>query len=335
MNNERIMRIVEILKTEADKEHPMKTEDIARRLNAQNLASERRSVARDVKRLKEIGFDIVMTHIGHSQAFYIEQKGLTLGELKILMDAVQAATFIPEGQTNELLDKLAGLSVNHKMVLLRGNIVHFNTRKQKNEEVIKNVEEIESALQRQIKVSFLYFHHNENMERVYTHNGERHLVEPIALIYDNDRYYLLCFNPKHSDRRTYRIDRMESVSAVNELVSDNALISESELADYTGKTFKMFGGREAEALFEFDESLIDVIFDQFGCETEIVPVESENDCDDASRKFCASVTIHVSPTFWGWYFQFPDKMRICSPDWLVEECEKWRGLRYGGNKDEH
>ena len=92
----------------------------------------------------------------------------------------------------------------------------------------------------------------------------------------------------------------------------------------------MFGGQEAEAELEFDESILDVIFDQFGCETEVSPVEPKNDCDAASRKFRATVTLHVSPTFWGWYFQFPDKMKIMSPNWLVQECEAWRKLRYEG-----
>lgn len=36
-------------------------------------------------------------------------------------------------------------------------------------------------------------------------------------------------------------------------------------------------------------------------------------------KCIASVELQVSPTFWGWLFQFGRRMRILSPEKLMEE----------------
>ena len=46
-------------------------------------------------------------------------------ELRILMDAVQASSFITPSKTEVLLDKIAGLGGSHRAELLRSNIVIY------------------------------------------------------------------------------------------------------------------------------------------------------------------------------------------------------------------
>ena len=164
-------------------------------------------------------------------------------------------------------------------------------------------------------MSFWYFKHDENGNRVYLRDKQRYVVDPIALIYENDNYYLRCYNQERKDYRNYRIDRMEDTQLLDSIICDEALVSPTELETYTSKTFKMFDGEETDAELEFTEDLIDVIFDQFGFDTTIRRMEN--------GLYSARVRVQISRTFWGWYFQFPDQMRIISPESAVVQCREW------------
>lgn len=152
---------------------------------------------------------------------------------------------------------------------------------------------------------------------MYQRNKKRYTVDPIALIYENNNYYLRCYNQERKDFRNYRIDRMDETRLLDSIICDEALVSPKELETYTAKTFKMFGGDETDVVLEFTEELIDVIFDQFGFETKIEPSDNGT--------FLATVKVQISRTFWGWYFQFPDQMRIISPNSVVDQCCEWAG----------
>ena len=73
----------------------------------------------------------------------------------------------------------------------------------------------------------------------------------------------------------------------------------------------MYGGSVSDVTVEFEDKLIGVVQDKFGEHVNIVRT--------APDKCVASVQLQVSPTFWGWLFQFGKQMRVLSPEKLVEE----------------
>ena len=77
----------------------------------------------------------------------------------------------------------------------------------------------------------------------------------------------------------------------------------------------MYDGTEEQVELEFTEDLIDVIFDQFGLDTKIERL--------GDNWYIATVKVQISSTFWGWFFQFPDQMRIVSPETLSAQCQEW------------
>src|SRR5699024_1817385 len=91
------------------------------------------------------------------KAYYIEDRRFSIPELKILIDAVQAANFITEKKTNELTTKVAALSSSNKAEVLKGNTVIFNTRKHSNESIYYNIGYINEAIENKRKVSFNYY----------------------------------------------------------------------------------------------------------------------------------------------------------------------------------
>lgn len=315
MQKNKLLIITELLRQESDAEHPITTSSLIDKLSRSGISCDRRTLARDISQLQDMSYPVKRVRVGHSNAYYMEQNDFSLAELKILIDAVQASSVIPEETTNALIEKIADLGGTHCAELLKQNRIRFNIRKQTNNSDLDTIAIIEESFKRQTQIAFFYFKHDECGNRVYQRGKEQYVVDPIALIYSNDNYYLRCYNQDRKQYRNYRIDRMEGVQHLDSLIGDEAMVSAEELATYTSKTIKMYDGRDAEVELEFSGDLIDVVFDQFGLDTKI---ERSSD-----GQYTATVKVQISSTFWGWVFQFPDKMRIVSPKAIAEQCKEW------------
>lgn len=172
----------------------------------------------------------------------------------------------------------------------------------KDEQIYYNVERLETAVREHKKASFFYFDLNENCEKVFRKNKQRYVVEPMALIFNEDNYYLMCYSSKYDNICNYRIDRMEQVEVTDEIVSDKAVISNDDVSVYTKQIFKMYGGTVQKLTLTFDKSLIGAVHDKFGEKIEMIKI------NDAL--FSTEVTVQNSPTFNGWINQFGDKIKL-------------------------
>ena len=105
----KLLKIMEILRQETDEEHPMTKVELAARLVAMNVSCSPRSLIRDIKLLNEQGYEIMERLIGHEKGYFVCDRSFSVPELKILIDAVQAASFVTEKKTAELVDKIAAL----------------------------------------------------------------------------------------------------------------------------------------------------------------------------------------------------------------------------------
>lgn len=315
-NNQKIklLKLHEILKEETDEQHPLTTRETCSRINDLGITCDRRTLSKDVELLNDYGYEIMSTMKGRQKAYYIEDRSFSTPELKILIDAVQAAAFITEKKSSELIDKIASLSSNKRAEVLKGNRVCFNTIKCSNESIFYNVGFINEALQDNKKASFYYFDLDENSEKQYRKNKERYIVEPMALIYKDDNYYLMCFSSKYDNIANYRVDRMDSVEVEDEKVSSKAIIEIDNVSNYTEQVFKMYGGPNKDVVIQFERSLIGVIYDKFGEGTRMVLHNEDS--------FISTVRVQVSPVFFGWLFQFGGKMKILSPESVLREFKE-------------
>lgn len=317
----KLLRLMEILRAETDEQNPMLASDVRARLADKGVIVDRRVLTRDIDILNEFGYEIMSTMVGHEKAYYVIDRSFSVPELKILIDAVQAATFITDKKTPELVEKIAALGGAHRAEILQENIVCFNTRKHSNECIYYNVDCLENAIQNNKKVIFLYYDLDEHGEKVYRRDGHHYVVEPIALVFNDDNYYLTCYSSKHDGTANYRVDRMTSVEAIDEEISEKAIELRGEVGCYTEQVFKMYGGELENVTLELDDKLIGVIYDKFGEDTKIVRT--------GETMVAASVKVQVSPTFFGWLFQFAGEMKILSPDKVIEEYKKHAAMLEG------
>ena len=310
----KLLKLLEMLRQNTDEQHPMSTSNIIASLSQMEIPCDRRTLSQDIATLNDLGYEVMTTTVGHEKAYYVEDRNFSIPELKILIDAVHASSFITEKKSEELISKIASLAGSHRAEVLKRNMVCFNTRKHSNEHIFYNVDYLEAAIINKKKVLFRYFDLNENGERVYRKSGHRYVVEPIALVFKEDNYYLTCYSSRHDGTSNYRIDRMDSVEVIQEDCCKKAIAMRDQVSTYTEQAFKMFGGQIEDIVLEFDRSLIGVVYDRFGENTKMMTT--------SDTKCIASVKVQISPVFWGWLFQFAGQMKILAPGNVIDEYNK-------------
>ena len=309
----KLLKLLELLRQETDEQHPLPTNTLCAKLGDMGITCDRRTLAKDIALLNDQGYEVMWTWVGKEKGYYIEDRSFSVPELKILIDAVQAASFITDKKTAELIDKIAALGGSHKADILKSNMVCFNTRKHSNESIYYNVGFLEDAIQQQKKVIFYYYDLNENGEKVYRREHHHYVVEPIALVFNDDNYYLMVYSAKHDGTANYRVDRMDHVEIVDEAISEKALVLREGIDSYTEQAFKMYGGQQVDVVLEFDDKLIGAVYEKFGEDTKMIR---------SGDKCIATVKVQISPVFWGWLFQFAGQMKILSPDTVIADYKE-------------
>ena len=301
----KLIKLYEILRTETDGDHALTTYDLMERMQELGIVCDRRTISDDIENLNSVGMTVKVTRVGHKKAYYVDDNVFSLPELKILIDAVQAASFIPENMSEELVDKIAALGGSYRSEVLQGNRIAFNTRKHSNKDILRIVDVINKAISEHKKISFYYFDLNENKEKIYRKSKRRYKESPAALVFNDDNYYVVCYSSKHRKQLNYRVDRMDMVQVIEELAAPEADLLAGNLPEYTKQAFRMFSGEPQEITLQFDRSVLNQIYDQFGEETEVEALSED--------LLETTIRIQTSPTFWGWLFQFGNLVSITNP----------------------
>ena len=313
VNKIKLLKIVGYLSTDSSKDAPLTTYQIIDYLDSIGISCDRRTLYRDMDLLMDSGLGIEKTLVSRENAYYIENDAFTLAELKILIDAVQAANFITPDKTSNLMEKLMAMAGTRKKEILRKNTIFYNNHKHSNEDIFDNIEKIEIAIQKKRQVSFFYFDLNEKHERVYRKDKKRYITDPVALVYNEDNYYLVTYSRKYAETVNYRVDRMDTVEVEETALCDEARIRKKRPHTYTEQVFKMYNGTTTDVILEFEPDLLGAIYDKFGEDLFI--------CHADEDKLRIKVTIQVSPPFWGWLMQFGGRMKIVSPEGLKPDID--------------
>ena len=315
----KLLKLLELLRQETDEQHPLPANTLCAKLGGMGITCDRRTLAKDIALLQDQGYEVMWTWVGKEKGYYIEDRSFSVPELKILIDAVQAASFITDKKTAELIDKIADLGGSHRADIMKSNMVCFNTRKHSNEAIYYNVGFLEDAIRHQRKVIFYYyFDLNENGEKIYRRQGHHYVVEPVALVFNEDNYYLMVYSAKHDNTANYRVDRMEKVEIVEDSICEKAPALRHSIGGHTEQAFKMYGGQLQEITIQFDNSLIGSVYDKFGEDTRMHRI-TDTTCE-------VTVAVQISSTFWGWIFQLGKFMWITAPDTMIEDFKNKAAL---------
>ncbi len=304
------IKLLEILNQESDVDRPLSTTTLIKKLAERDVHVDRKVLYEDIKVLNATGYEVKL--IKKKQNFYyIPKREFDIPELRIIIDAIEASTFISEEKTNELIDKVATLSGSYRKKLLLRYNNYFDANKHTNEEVYISVNEIEEAINRKVKLEFKYFDLDINATRIFRKKDRKirtYKVDPVATIYSNDNYYLVTYSEKYDSYVNYRIDRMANVKRLEECRLETSKIESFDISAYRKKMFGMYNGEVEQVTLEFDKDLTEVIFDKFGESTKLIEGKQTNTC---------TVEVAISPQFFGYLLGLGTKIKLTSPETTV------------------
>ena len=316
-NNQRakLFLLYEILSKQSGKENPIKTEELLLWLHNHSVTCDRRTLPKDIALLNSYGYDIRTVKRGHSNAFYMVSETLTVPEIRLLINEVNSTSVLPEKQTRELIGKIAARGGTVRTEIL-DSVVSFNTRKHSNEEIYRTIMEIGRAISIRKKVEFRYFDLNEIHTRNYRMDGAYYDANPIAVVPYEDNYYFITYTLKHEGLTVFRIDRISDLRVTDADFDPEARRETNypDLEALTTEAFKMYAGPMKRIRLQFDRELIGAVYDHFGEDCTIMRVDAD------TFEFYGQV--RISPTLWGWIFQFGNRMKIIGPKKYVDEYQK-------------
>lgn len=300
----KLLKIWEILNRETDENNPMPSTTLIAKLGALGVKVDRKVLYDDIKLLNACGYEIKKARKATNE-YYVVERSFDIPELRVLMDAVQAASFITKKKTKGFIARIAQLAGDRQAEVLQKNRVEFHTPKSDNEKIFYSVDSIGNAIENGRQISFRYFDYDIKHERVYRKDGRRYVVNPLATVFSSDNYYLMCYDDRHDGIGHYRIDRMDDVQIEQTPITETEESKNFDLSRHKKQLFGMFNGDDERATFRADASLIDHIFDRFGDDVEIVLG------DDGNIVFTADV--QVSAPFLGWCCSFGKLLKVTSP----------------------
>ncbi len=301
----KLLKLYELLLSESSSSNPITTNQLCDAMKEMGGYVDRRTLTKDIALLRDNGYDIQLKKVGKQNGYYLKQERWKRADLRVIIDAIHAANFIPGDETDRLIEHLIQLAPKEERESLVKSGARFNNVKHSNHDVSRTIDLIVNALDHRTQISFCYFDLNEKIQKVFRKNGERYIVEPIALIYDSDFYYLMTYNSHHDAITNYRVDRMSDAREETDKISRMAMhqITSKKPERFTTQAFRMFGGEIKRIWLEFDDDLVGVVIDKFGERIRMERIAGTN-------RIRAKVEIQESQVWQAWLGMFQGRMRI-------------------------
>ncbi len=309
----KLLYLMKILLDNTDEEHGLTLSEISALLLNYGITAERKALYSDIEELRLFGIDIEMQK-GKNSTYRVVSRDFEIPELKLLVDAVQSSKFITHKKSAELIKKIEGLASRHAAIELQRQVFVANRIKTMNESIYYSVDILNEAINKNRQISFQYFDWDENKKKVLRHSGERYVISPWALSWDDENYYLIGFDSKTNDKKHFRVDKMLSIK-IEEMARDGqSAFDKFDVALYSKKTFSMFSGREENVTLLCKNSLAHIMIDRFGNDISFFKVDSEH--------FKFTVKVSISPLFLSWLVNFKDNVKILSPDSVISDFKE-------------
>ena len=302
--------LLEIIREYSDENHILSMSEIISKIDRRyGMKPDRRTVYNAFEALIQLGYDISL-YKDNGKGYYLVEHQLEPSEAHLLSDAICTFPFISESQTLQLMRKIQSLVSVHERKQIKNLTVLRSDQKTVNKNVFYNIEILDEAIEKKVKVRFDYYDYGLD-KQLHKRREEKYIVNPYGMVYANEHYYLICMKENKRDLAMYRIDRIQKIELtelpldMRETGSDLGSVVKNAVYAYTGET-------EVIEMLVDSRKLSDVI-DKFGTNITIDP------CRDGRLK----VTLKASTMGMKyWALQYMEFIEVVKPASLVDEIKK-------------
>ena len=310
----KILYLMDVFKKYTDEEHILSAKDLCCILDKKyNIKCERKSIYSDIETLQYFGIDIINS-TSPKKGYFLGSRELELPETRLLIDAVQAAGFITQKKTVQLIENIKSQLSIYQAETIQQRVYTDNRVKCKNEEIYYNIDLLNEAIDNNKMVKLIYLRHKIDECFKQTIEEKDLNVNPYALIWANDHYYLVGNNPKYDNLMHLRIDRMRKVTILNEKSRHYSKVCEFkdkfDSALYASRMFNMFSGETDKIKLICDNTIYEEIIDRFG-DNCVIEKYNEN-------SFCIKTTATLGNGLVSWIMQFGNMIKVDFPIQLKE-----------------
>ncbi len=309
----KLLYVLDILKKYSDEEHPLNASEISDHLATFGIEAERKSVYNDIAFLEQYGCDIIKTATP-KRGWFIGSREFEVPEIYLLCDAVRSARFISSGKTRELLQKLNSMLSVHQTQRLEGSVYFSLFDKAQNEELYYSIDSITSAIQLGRQISLIYKQRTFDSDRKIKYITKNMVINPYALTWQDDHYYLIGNYAKYDNLIHLRLDRISKVEILKEKARHFSEVSDYkesfDTADYTNKLFSMYSGEMCDVELCCSREILEQVLDRF---SENIFIKKTTD-----TTFNVTVKAALSEALVTWIMNYGNKITAVKPDALRE-----------------
>ena len=348
--------VLQYLLKYTDENHVESGEAIAEAIKENyKLSAERRSIYRDIKEINAVALMLeegcsfdeafemlekdpsddlrLVVYDPTQKGFYVRQRQYDLNDIRLLAECVYSAKFVSEGQAKRLVNALCGMVSEHQAERIKHDAFLTDRVKTNNRSVLNSIDTINQAMSRRMngqphkpeKVRFKYLKHeisNVSKEVERRHGGD-YIISPFALVINDGNYYLLAYDGKKKDMRTFRLDRMKDVGLTGIPREGEDVFAKLDMNTYCQRRFGMYSGTQRVVTIRFIPPLLDTAVERFGTK-DAMYFRPDN------RYYAVRANVQISDQFFGWLLGFGNRMKIIAPPEVVEQftayLDKVRGM---------
>jgi len=307
----KILHLLQLLKEETDQDHGVSMTRILSYLDHHGVSAERKSIYRDIATLQDFGYEVEKNR-ARPVEYCLVNRSFDIAELKLLVDAVQSAHFIPEDMTDTLIRKLESLTSKSRATELRRQVHYAGHVKTENDHVYYTTGTLHDAINHNKRVTFTYIEHTVEKGTKARRAGQCYEISPYALVWNDDKYYVVGYYERYSKVCNFRVDRMKSVTCTK--VNNLPKPEDFEINNYIKNEFGMYTGETVSLDIRLTNNLMNPLMDRFGTS---IPVNR-----DGPDHIIAHIQASVSPVFYAWLFQFGNSAQIMRPARIAEDYRK-------------
>lgn len=313
LNKIKLLFLHDIFTRQTDSEHVYSANELCELLSDYGISCERKSIYSDIEALKEYGMDIVNVRTP-KRGYYLNNRKFDIAEVRLLIDAVQAAKFISSKKTKALIYKIGSLLSEYQEEELREQIYVDSSFKSEKEDLYDIIRTLDKAIKNSIQVEIVYSRRKLENRYLKKSEGKTFRINPYSLLWSNDHYYLVCNNDKYNNLMHLRLDRIETVKPLSTPAKHFSKVSKYndkfDTADYSNKLFNMFTGESGQIELCCDNRLIDDILEKFG---EEIPIKIFDD-----NRFIFKADVELSNGLVSWIMQYGADIKVVSPKMLSD-----------------
>ncbi len=304
----RLLYIIDILSRKSDDDHPLSATDIMDYLREDyGIECERKTVYDCIENLNEYGYEIIKSQ--SPRGYFMTPYYFEPAELRLLIDAVQSADFISAKKTKSLIKKFSSFASEYQYKKLEKQVYIDNRNKCANENLFIVIDIIDSAILSKKQIEIVYRRRKIVDGKTAKYEEKTMVINPYALIWAEDHYYLVGNYSKYNNLIHLRIDRLKSVKVLDTYARHFSEVSPYQtyfdVADYSNKHLSMFSGDIKPVEMICNNSMIEHFIDQFGEKVVMRPYDDEN--------FIVKVDVAVTDGLVAWIMQYGNKVKVKSP----------------------